>query len=170
MPLLRTDEEAAGSNVNGQHQQLAPPGLQQRVHHLHAPLVHGDEKVRRLPVDGLHEHGRVALLGHRPHELPHVRHLPFCDREPQNVRELRAAAGLAACAPDRAPCGVVQAPRAAVEPGEPGQLAEAETGCEHALAQEHPPHFVPHFRIYFDTNEVRNSTLLVASSCSSIAL
>ena len=47
----------------------------------------------------------------------------------------------------------MQAPRAAVEPGEPGQLAEAETGCKHALAQEHPPHFVAHFRIYFVTTK-----------------
>ncbi len=31
---------------------------------------------------------------------------------------------------------------AAVEPAEPGQLAEAERGCEQALAQEHPPHVV----------------------------
>jgi hypothetical protein len=46
------------------------------------------------------------------------------------------------CAPDCAPRGVVQAPTAAVEPPEPRQLAEAERGCEQALAQEHPPHVV----------------------------
>ena len=37
------------------------------------------------------------------------------------------------------PCshaGVVQALKAVVEPAEPGQLAEAQEGCEQALAQE----------------------------------
>ena len=35
------------------------------------------QQVRRLVVEGLQEHGRVPLLGHRPHEPPHVRRLSF---------------------------------------------------------------------------------------------
>ena len=53
-----------------------------------------------------------------------------------------ASSGLAAVATDRGPCTFVQAPKAAVEPAEPVQLAEAEQGCEHALAQERQPHVV----------------------------
>ena len=59
-----------------------------------------------------------------------------------NAAELRTAAGLAAGLQGRTPRGVVQAPTAAVEPAEPGQLAEAERGYQEALAQEHPPHVV----------------------------
>ena len=102
------------------------------------------QQVRRLVVEGLQEHGRVALLGH---ELPDVRRLPPRDREPQHAPELRTAAGLATCAPDRAPSGVVQAPTAAVEPAEQGQFAEAERGCEQALSQDDTPN-VMHFRDY----------------------
>jgi len=39
----RTYHEAARSIVRRQHQQLAPPGLQQRVHHIHMP-IHGTDQ------------------------------------------------------------------------------------------------------------------------------
>ena len=37
MPILRTDVVAARSIALSQHHQLAPPGLQQRFHHIQMP-------------------------------------------------------------------------------------------------------------------------------------
>jgi hypothetical protein len=74
---------------------------------------------------------------HRPHELLRLqRH-----GELQNAPELGAAVALSSFAPDRAPRGVVQAPAAAVEPAEPGQLAEAELSEVASMGprQEHLP-------------------------------
>jgi hypothetical protein len=62
MPDLRTDHEAAGSIVGRHHCQLAPPGLQQGVHHIQMPILRSDPKAAYSIIRGQHRQPSCALI------------------------------------------------------------------------------------------------------------
>ncbi len=68
-PLIDDQWFKAGSIVHGQHQQLAPLGLQQRVYHLQTPVLHTDHEAAGSIVLGQHQQLATPSLQQRIHNL-----------------------------------------------------------------------------------------------------